>query len=166
MDFGFSKEQEMLRDSARSLLEKECSSTVVRKLMEDETGYSPDFWKKMAELGWLGLIVPEAYGGAGLNYIDLVVILEEMGKVVLPSPFVWTVLFGEAIARAGSEEHKKNLLPKIAAGELIGTLAYLEPSGIWDPAAIAMPAKKSGNDFVLDGTKLYVNDGHVANCLL
>ncbi len=116
MDFGFSKEQEMLRDSARSLLEKECPSTVVRKLMEDETGYSPEFWKKMAELGWLGLIIPEAYGGAGLNYIDLVVVLEEMGKVVLPSPFVWTVLFGEAINRAGNEALKQKLLPKIAAG--------------------------------------------------
>src|SRR5579883_190294 len=166
MDFGFSKEQEMLRESARSLLEKECPSTVVRKLMEDETGYSPEFWKKMAELGWLGLIVPEAYGGAGLNYIDLVVVLEEMGKVVLPSPFVWTVLFGEAIARAGSDAIKHKLLPKQAAGELIGTLAYLEPSGNWDPAAITMTAKKNGQGFTLDGIKLYVNDGHVADYLL
>jgi len=166
MDFGFSKEQEMLRESASGLLEKECPSTVVRKLMEDDTGYSPEFWKKMAELGWLGLIIPEAYGGAGLNYIDLVVILEEMGKVVLPSPFVWTVLFGEAVARVGNEALKQKLLPKIAAGELIGTLAYLEPSGNWDLAAIAMPAKKSGNDFVLDGVKLYVNDGHVADHFL
>jgi alkylation response protein AidB-like acyl-CoA dehydrogenase len=166
MDFGFSKEQEMLRDSARSLLEKECPTTVVRKLMDDETGYAPEFWKKMAELGWLGLIVPENYGGAGLNYIDLVVVLEEMGKVVLPSPFVWTVLFGEAVARAGSEPMKQKLLPKVAGGELIGTLAYLEPSGNWDPAAISMPAKKSGKDFVLDGIKLYVNDGHVADYFL
>ncbi|HKD68244.1 MAG TPA: acyl-CoA dehydrogenase family protein [Candidatus Binataceae bacterium] len=166
MDFGFSKEQEMLRDSARSLLEKECPSTVVRKLMEDDTGYAPEFWKKMAELGWLGLIVPEAYGGAGLNYIDLVVVLEEMGKVVLPSPFLWTVLFGEAVARAGSDALKQKLLPKVAGGALIGTLAYLEPSGNWDPAAISMSAKKSGQDFVLEGTKLYVNDGHVADYLL
>src|SRR5260370_2906526 len=102
MDFGFSKEQEMLRESASGLLEKECPSTVVRKLMEDDIGYSPEFWKKMAELGWLGLIVPEAYGGAGLNYIDLVVILGEMGKVDLPSPFRWTSLFRQAAAPAGS----------------------------------------------------------------
>src|SRR5260370_42510405 len=102
MDFGFSKEQEMLRESASGLLEKECPSTVVRKLMEDDTGYSPEFWKKMAELGWLGLIIPEAYGGTGLNYIDLVVILGEMGKEALPSPFVWTVLFGEAGGRPGN----------------------------------------------------------------
>jgi alkylation response protein AidB-like acyl-CoA dehydrogenase len=166
MDLGFSKEQEMLRESAHSLLEKECPSTVVRKLMDDETGYSPEFWKKMAELGWLGLIVPESYGGAGLNYIDLVVVLEEMGKVVLPSPFLWTVLFGEAVARAGGDAIKQKLLPKIAAGELIGTLAYLEPSGNWDLAAVEMPAKKSGQGFVLDGTKLYVNDGHVADYFL
>jgi len=89
-----------------------------------------------------------------------------MGKVVLPSPFVWTVLFGEAIARAGGESIKQKLLPKIAAGELIGTLAYLEPSGDWDLAAISTPAKKSGKDFTLDGTKLYVNDGHIADYFL
>ena len=89
-----------------------------------------------------------------------------MGKVVLPSPFVWTVLFGEAVARAGSDALKQKLLPKVASGELIGTLAYLEPSGMWDPAAISMPAKKSGQGFVLDGVKLYVNDGHIADYLL
>ena len=77
MDFGFSEEQEMLRQSARALLEKECPSTLVRKLMEDERGFDSALWKKMAELGWLGLVIPEEYGGGGLSYVDLVLIMEK-----------------------------------------------------------------------------------------
>ncbi|MGO9508713.1 MAG: acyl-CoA dehydrogenase family protein, partial [Mycobacterium sp.] len=91
MDFGFSEEQEMLRQSARNLLEKECPSTVVLALMEGEPGYDRTLWKKMAEIGWTGLVIPEEYGGAALSYVDLVLVLEEMGRVVLPSPFIWTV---------------------------------------------------------------------------
>jgi alkylation response protein AidB-like acyl-CoA dehydrogenase len=166
VDFGFSQEQEMLRESARSLLEKECPPSLVRKLMADERGYDPALWKKIAELGWLGLVVPEAYGGAGLSYVDLVVVLEEMGRVALPSPFIWTVLFGEAIRRAGSDAQKNSLLPKLAAGELIATLAYMEPSGRWDNAGISMKARKSGSGFVLEGDKAFVNDGHVADFIL
>ena len=100
MDFGFSEEQEMLRQSARALLEKECPSTAVRKLMADTRGYDSALWQKMAELGWLGLAVPEQYGGGGLSYVDLVLVMEEMGRVVLPSPFIWTVMVAEAIKRA------------------------------------------------------------------
>jgi alkylation response protein AidB-like acyl-CoA dehydrogenase len=166
LDFGFSEEQEMLRQSARALLEKECPSPTVRKLMADERGYDPGLWKKMAELGWLGLVIPEAYGGAGLTYVDLVLIMEEMGRVVLPSPFVWTTIVGEAVKRAGSESQKKSLLPKIAVGELIATPAYLESSADWSAAGIKMAARQQGEGFVLDGTKLFVNDAHVANCLL
>src|SRR3954449_11517917 len=131
----------MLRQSARALLEKECPSTLVRKLMGDERGYDAALWKKMAELGWLGLVIPETYGGAGLNYVDLVLIMEEMGRVVLPSPFIWTVLVAEAIKRAGNELQKKTLLPRIAAGELIATLAYLEPSAVWSSDGIRLTAR-------------------------
>src|SRR5690349_12147012 len=115
----------MLRQSARTLLEKECPSAVVRKLMEDERGFDPALWKKMAELGWLGLIIPEEYGGGGLSYVDLVLIMEEMGRVVLPSPFIWSVIFAEAIKRAGNDNQKSSFLPKIASGGLIATVAYL-----------------------------------------
>src|SRR5689334_11272674 len=139
MDFSFSKEQDMLRENARNFLEKECPSTLVRKLMDDELGYSPEFWRKISELGWLGMTIPEQYGGLGLNYLDLVVLMEEMGRVVLPSPFLWTLLFAESLVRAGSESQKRNLLPKIVAGELIGTLAYMEPSRDFGLASIAMP---------------------------
>ncbi len=166
MDFGFSEEQEMLRQSARGMLEKECPSAVVRRLMEDERGYAPELWKRMGTLGWTGLVIPESFGGAGLSYVDLVVVLEEMGRVLLPSPFIWTVLFGEALRRGGSEERKKALLPKLAAGELIGTLAYMEPSGLWDAAGISMVAAERGTGFRLDGVKLFVNDAHVADYFL
>ncbi len=152
--------------SARNLLEKECPSTLVRRLMEEERGYEPELWKKIAELGWLGLVIPEAYGGSALGYVDLVLVLEEMGRVVLPSPFIWTVMVAEAINRAGSEAQKKALLPKIAAGELIATIAWMEPSGLWGADGITAAARQNGSDFVIDGAKLFVNDGHIADCML
>jgi alkylation response protein AidB-like acyl-CoA dehydrogenase len=166
LDFGFSEEQEMLRASARSLLEKECPSTVVRKLMDDERGYDPKLWKQMADLGWTGLVLPEEFGGGGLSYVDLVVVLEEMGRVLLPSPFIWTVMFAEALKRAGSPAQKKDLLPKIASGDLVATLAYTEPSGRWDAEGIVMPAESEGSGFRLEGKKLYVPDAHVADRML
>jgi alkylation response protein AidB-like acyl-CoA dehydrogenase len=166
LDFGFNEEQEMLRLSARGLLEKECPSSLVRKLMDDERGYDPGLWKKMAELGWTGLVIPEEYGGAGLTYVDLVLVLEEMGRVVLPSPFIWTAMVAEAIKRAGTDAQKKMLLPKIATGEIVATTAYLEPSAVWGADGITLAARQSGADFTLDGTKLFVNDAHIADCLL
>ena len=166
MDFGFSEEQEMLRQSARALLEKECPTAVVRKLMEDDRGFDPALWKKMAELGWLGLVIPEQYGGGGLSYVDLVLIMEEMGRVVLPSPFIWTAMFAEAIKRAGSDNQKSLLLGKIASGELIATVAYLEASAVWSADGISMTARKDGAGYVLNGSKLFVNDAHVADCML
>jgi alkylation response protein AidB-like acyl-CoA dehydrogenase len=166
LDFGFSEEQEMLRQTARDLLEKECPSTLVRSLMEGEPGYDRALWKKMAELGWTGLVIPEEYGGAGLSYVDLVLVLQEMGRVVLPSPFIWTVIVAEALKRAGSPAQKQNLLPKIASGDLIATLAWLEPSASWDASSIKLTARPDGSNYLLDGTKLFVNDGHIADCLL
>ena len=166
MNFGLSEEQEMLRRSARGLLEKECAPPLVRRMMEDQLGYAPGLWKEMADLGWVGLVIPEAFDGAGLTYVDLAVMLEEIGRVLLPAPFIPTVLFGEAIQRAGSQHQKSSLLPKIASGELIGTLAHIEPSGAWDADGIAMVAQRSAGRFMLEGTKLFVNDAHVADYLL
>ncbi|HUE38769.1 MAG TPA: acyl-CoA dehydrogenase family protein, partial [Candidatus Binatia bacterium] len=94
MDFGFSEEQDMLRKSARDFLAKESPITYVRRMMEDDVGYSEEVWRKMAALGWMGLILPESYGGAGMNMVDLVVVLEEMGRMVMPGPFFATVLLG------------------------------------------------------------------------
>jgi len=166
LDFGFSEEQEMLRQSARSLLERECPPAHVRQMMEDERGYSPELWRKMAGLGWLGLVLPEEHGGAGLNYVDLVVLAEEMGRVLLPSPFIWTLMFAEAVSRAGSDEQRRRFLPAIARGEIVATVAHLEASGSWEENGITMSARKSGAGFVLEGDKLFVNDAHVADFFL
>ena len=164
MDFGFSEEQEMLRSSARDFLAKEAPMTYVRKMMDDERGYTEELWRKMAALGWMGLILPEALGGAGLDFVDMVVVLEEMGRVVLPGPFFSTVILaGVAIAEGGSQKQKETYLPKIADGSLKATLAYLEPSGRWDADGIQLVAKPEGGGFVLDGTKLFVPDANVAD---
>jgi alkylation response protein AidB-like acyl-CoA dehydrogenase len=164
MDFGFSEEQDMLRNSARDFLAKEAPMTYVRKMMEDDRGFTDDLWRKMAELGWMGLILPEEHGGSGLDFVDMVVVLEEMGRVVLPGPFFSTVILaGIAIAEAGSAAQKKAWLPKIADGSLKATLAQLEPSGRWDADGIQMSAKSEGGGYVLDGTKLFVPDANVAD---
>jgi alkylation response protein AidB-like acyl-CoA dehydrogenase len=164
MDFGFSEEQEMLRSSARDFLAKEAPMTYVRKMMEDEVGFTGDLWKKMADLGWMGLILPEDYGGSGLDFVDLVVVLEEMGRVVLPGPFFSTVVLGGvALLEGGSDALKQALLPKLATGDLKVTLAQLEPSGRWDADGIQLAAKANGGGFVLSGSKLFVPDAHVAD---
>src|SRR5689334_21662549 len=126
MDFGFSEEQEMLRQSARDFLAKESPMTYVRKMMDDDRGFTDEQWKKMAALGWMGLILPEEHGGAGLDFVDMVVVLEEMGRVVLPGPFFSTaVLGGVALREGGGAALQKELLPKLAAGDLRVTLATL-----------------------------------------
>jgi len=167
MDFGFSEEQEMLRQSVRGFLEAECPMTYVRQMMEDERGFSDDQWKKMAELGWTGLIVPEQYGGAGLNMVDMVVVLEEMGKVVFPGPFFASaILGGIAIDLGGSDAQKQKWLPGLADGSLRATLAQVEESGRWDAEGIQLAAKAAGGGFTLSGTKLFVHDAHNADLLI
>jgi alkylation response protein AidB-like acyl-CoA dehydrogenase len=167
MDFGFSEEQEMLRTAARDFLAKECDSTYVRRMMDDERGYTDAFWRKMAELGWMGLALPEAYGGSGLSFIDLVVVLEEMGRVVAPGPFFSTVVQGAvALVEGGSDAQKQELLPNVAEGNVLLTVAQLEPSGRWDAEGITLEAKKDGAGYRLSGTKLFVADGHVADVLV
>jgi alkylation response protein AidB-like acyl-CoA dehydrogenase len=167
VDFGFSAEQEQIRESARGFLAAECPMTLVRTLMEDPRGHSADLWKKMAGLGWMGLVFPEQYGGAGLTWVDLVVVLEEMGRVVMPGPFFATVVLGgTTILEGGNEEQKRTLLPAIAEGTLTATLALLEPSARWDAGGIACAARKDGKGYRLKGTKLFVNDAHVADKIL
>jgi alkylation response protein AidB-like acyl-CoA dehydrogenase len=167
MDFGFSEEQEMLRSSARDFLAKEAPMTFVRAMMEDEVGFTGELWRKMAELGWMGLVLPEQYGGSGLDFVDLVVVLEEMGRTVLPGPFFSTVVLGGVgILEGGSDGLKQALLPKLAAGDLKVTLAQLEPSGRWDADGIQATAKQEGGGVVLDGTKLFVPDAHTADHII
>jgi len=164
MDFGFSEEQEMLRSSARDFLTKEAPMTYVRKMMDDERGYTDALWRKMAELGWMGLVLPEEHGGSGLDFVDMVVVLEEMGRVVLPGPFFSTVILaGVAINDGGNAAQKAKYLPRIADGSLKATFAQLEPSGRWDADGIQLRAQSQGGGGVLDGTKLFVPDANVAD---
>ena len=167
MDLGFSEEQEMLRNSARDFFLNELPKDVVKEMATDEKGYVPDLWKKMAELGWMGLVIPEEYDGMGMSYLDLVVLLEEMGRACLTGPYFSTVVLGGyTIMEAGSEEQKKELLTKIANGEIILALALTEPSAKYEASAIAVSAKAQGDDYVIDGTKLFVENAHIADYLI
>jgi alkylation response protein AidB-like acyl-CoA dehydrogenase len=167
MDFGFSQEQEMLRATARKFFENECPSTFVRTMMDGPAGTTPEFWQKLAEQGWLGLIYPESYGGVGLGLVDLSVLMEEMGRAVMPGPFFSTVLLGGlALFEAGSESQKKEWLTKIASGEAKVTLAWTEPNARWDARGATLTAKEMSGGFVLSGTKLFVHDAHTADALV
>ena len=167
MDFGFSEEQEMLRNSARDFLAKECPMTYVRQMMEDDRGFRDAQWRKMAELGWMGLVLPEEHGGAGFTFVDLVVVLEEMGRAVLPGPFFSTVVLGSvALAEGGSAAQKEQYLPRLAAGELRVTLAQLEPNARWDADGVQLEARQAGGGYALSGTKLFVPDAHTADLLV
>ncbi len=167
MDLGLSEEQEMLKKSARDFLQKECPKQLVKQLDESEEGYSPELWRKMAGLGWIGLPFPEEYGGGGGSFLDLTVLLEEMGYNILPGPFFSTmVLGGLPILAAGNEERKKELLPSIANGEAILTLALTEPSVRYDAAAVRTTADARNGEYVINGTKLFVPDANVADFFL
>ena len=167
MDLGLNEAQQMLKNSAREFLDAECPDTVVREMEVDERGYTPELWGKLAEQGWLGLIFPERYGGVGLTFLDLSILLEEMGRAMLPGPFFSTVVLGGmAIMDAGSEEQKQEYLPRIAEGQIIVTLALTEPSARWDAAGVQLTATPAGDGYVLNGTKLFVPNAHVSDHLV
>jgi alkylation response protein AidB-like acyl-CoA dehydrogenase len=167
VDFGFSEEQEMLRDAARRFLETECPTSFVRKMMADDTAHSTELWNKIAEQGWLGILVPEEFGGAAGSFLDLTVVIEEMGKALLPGPFFASVLLGgAALIAAGSAEQKQAYLPQMSAGKFIVTLALAERDGHFGADGIALPAKKKGKLFTLNGEKLFVPDAHVADRII
>jgi len=167
MNLDFTEEQEMLRTTARDFLTKECPKALVRELEEDEKGYSPELWRKMAELGWMGLVLPEEYDGMGMEFMDLIVLLEEMGRNILPGPFFSTVVLGGLpILAAGTEEQKEEFLPKVASGEMILTLALTEPSARYDAAGVATTAVAQDDSFVLNGTKLFVENAHIADYMI
>ncbi|HVA82056.1 MAG TPA: acyl-CoA dehydrogenase family protein [Candidatus Binataceae bacterium] len=164
MDFGFSEEQEMLRDAAKRFLADNCPTKFVRQMMADATGHDQAFWKKIVELGWPGLLVPENYGGQGGAFLDLTVVIEEAGKALVPGPFFTAALLGvPLVVEGGSEAQKKELLPRMAKGEFIGTLALAEAAGRFDADGVQMKATKSGSDYTISGEKFFVPDAHVAN---
>ncbi len=168
MNFAFNEEQDELRRMVNRFLQEKSPETEVRRLMATTDGYDPEVWEQMAEqLGLLGLIIPEEFGGSGFSYVELIVVLEEMGAALLCAPYFSTVaLATNALLTSGDEEAKAAYLPGIAAGETIATLAITEPSGKWELDAIELPATSTTEGWVLNGTKRFVIDGHLASLIL
>ncbi|MFC1900054.1 acyl-CoA dehydrogenase family protein [Chloroflexota bacterium] len=168
MNVNYTEEQEMLRAAARDFLEKECTDSVLKEIEGSGTGYSPELWEKIADLGWLGLVYPEQYSGSGMNLADLAVIYEEFGRAMFPSPYMSTVvLAGLTILEAGSEELKSSVLPVIATGEEIIALAVNEPEltgkGIHQDTDItSIKAIPDGDEYVLNGSKQFVQNAGIA----
>ena len=167
MDFGFSEQQDLLRASARQFLERECPPDVVRRLSDDPQGDSADLWQKMAELGWMGLVLPETYGGSGLSFVDLTILMEEMGRVLLPAPFFSSVALGAlTLLETGSDEQRQQMLPRLVRGEANICVALLEADGRYDPRGISMRASIRGNRATLNGTKLFVADAQASDYVI
>lgn len=167
MDFKLTELQEMLRTSSRDFLKTNCPRTMVRQMAQDEKGYTTELWRQMAEMGWMGLIIPEEYGGAGGSFLDLVILFEEMGRVCLPGPFFSTVVLGGlTVIEAGNTEQKKKFLPELAAGKSLFTLALTEESARYSADGIQIKANQYGDEFVIQGTKLFVPDAHVSDFII
>lgn len=167
MNFDFSQEQNILKESARKLLSRECTPEFVRQMITDEAGFSEPLWRKMAELGWMTLLIPEAYGGSGFNFLDLSIILYEMGYHCLPGPFFSTVVSsGLCVLEAGTPSQKADILKGIADGKRKLSLAWLEKEGRYSVDGIALEASENTDGFVLKGSKLFVMDAHLADTIV
>lgn len=168
MNLTLTEEQEMLKKTARNFLADKCTKTVVKEMEKSETGYSRELWQEMAELGWMGLAFPEKYSGGDMNFLDLAVLLEEMGRACLPGPFFSTVILGGLpILDVGSEEQKREYLPKLIRGEKIFTLALTEPVyRNYDASSVTVKATPDNGNYIINGTKLFVPDAHIADYLL
>ena len=167
MDLGLTEVQQMLKNSAREFLSQECPLTLVREMEEHELGYTDELWRQVVSLGWTGLVFPEQYGGTGGDFIDLAVLLEEMGRSLLPAPFFSTVLLGGlTVLDAGTDAQKQDIIPGICDGRLRLTLALTEDSATLEPWGVTLTATQDGQDYRLNGTKLFVPDAHVADTML
>ena len=168
MEFSFTDEQEAFRTVLRRFLESKSPTTEVRRLMETEIGTDMEVWKQLSdELGLPGIHIPETYGGQGFSFVELGIILEEMGRALLCAPyFSSTALAGTAILNAGTETQKKDLLPGIASGAVLATLAFTEANGRWDATGLEMTATPGGDGYTLSGEKHFVVDGHTADLIV
>ncbi len=168
MALVLTEEQSMLRDSARGLISDKAPVSHLRQLRDskDETGFSRDLWKEFAEMGFSGLLVPENFGGSGLGAVEAGIVMEEIGRTLMPSPFLATgVVAASALLRGGSEAQKSEYLPKISAGSLLAALA-IDEGAKHRPLNTRMQAVRSGNGFRLSGDKAFVVDGHTADLLI
>lgn len=165
MNFGFTEEQELLRAEVRKFLDQNASLDRVREIVEapDSPRIEPALWARMAELGWVGLNMPEEHGGVGLDLETTLVVLEETGRSLFPSPLISTVIAGKAIERFGSAEQQARWLPGLADGSKIGTFAFLERSDAMGPEGVETLAKHDGDELILSGEKLFVSDAALAD---
>lgn len=162
-----SEAERMLQKAARDFLVNKCTMSFVREMEEDGKDYPLELWQEIADLGWVGIMFPEKYGGSGLGFTDLCILLEEMGYACLPGPFFTTVILGGLpLLNGGSEEQKQQFLPRIASGQMILTLALTEEHSGYDARSIATKAVMDKEDWIISGTKLFVPYAHVANRLL
>jgi len=167
MQFGLTETQQVLKNSAREFFSAECPIAEVRRLMETDTAYDAALWQKMAHQGWTGIVFDEEYGGLGLGLVEMAVALEEMGRALLPGPYLSTVLLaGVAIDSAGNPTQKRKYLSRISMGEARATLALLEASARWDPDAVQLDAHPTPSGFVLNGCKMFVPDADAADWLV
>lgn len=168
LDFNLTDEHEELRATVRSFLDDKSDEAAVRAQMSTDEGYDPEVWQQMAEqLGLAGLVIPEEYGGAGFTYVELMIVMEEMGRALLNAPYLGTaVMAANALLYCADKTMSKDLLVEIASGSAIVSVAHAEDNGRWDLAGIDMEAKKKGDGYELSGTKMFVLDGHIAHVLL
>jgi len=167
MNLDFSEEQRILRKSAKDFFTRESPELLIRGMRKDETGHDLELWKKMADLGWLGVIIPEEYGGTGGTFMDLTILLEAMSEACLSGPFFSTVVLGaNTILLAGTEDQKKNLLPEISEGRQVFALALSDPGNWNETENIRTPAKQDGPEYIIDGVKHFVENAHVADKII
>jgi alkylation response protein AidB-like acyl-CoA dehydrogenase len=168
MDFGLSEEQEQLKASARAFLTAKCPSAYVRKVAASEDGRAPELYAEIAKLGWNGLVVPEAYGGAGLSMLDMAVLLEEQGYAAMPGPFLFSSLVAAiALKEFGPEELKRRWLPAIAEGKALGTVAIMEADDGLEPGCITARARRlGGGEVALEGRKMFVAYADLADFII
>ncbi len=167
MDLTFTEEHDELRATVRQFLADQSNEQAVREHMTSERGWDPELWKQMAEqIGLAGLIVPEQYGGAGFGFIELCIVMEEMGRALACAPYLATLTASNALLECANESAKSALLPGIASGETIATLAFVEPAGRWDLAGIELRARSKDDGWLLDGRKCWVLDGQNADLIL
>ncbi|MFC1919757.1 acyl-CoA dehydrogenase family protein [Chloroflexota bacterium] len=167
MNFELSDRQKLLSKSIREFARRQVPDALVRDIDDGPIGFSPDIWREMSSLGWTGWIFPEEYGGLGGSILDLAVMYEEFGRALIPSPHLSTVvLCGLTILMAGTDEQKAELLHKIAKGNLILALAFTEPSARWDAGGIDVRANPEGDEYIINGTKLFVHDAHISDYLI
>lgn len=168
MNFAFSEEQEQLREFVRSFLDDKSPEAAVREQMDTDQGFDRDVWNQMADqMGLQALAIPEEYGGQGFGFVELIVVLEEMGRSLLCAPFFSSVvLSANTLLLSGDDEAKNAHLPGIAAGETIAALALTEENGRWDEAGVTAEASQAGDGWTIDGTKSFVLDGHAADLLI